>query len=113
MYVIPLTAIPNQRLSSRLDGALFDLEIKAARDSMIISISRNAEPVVQGLRCMPSTPLIPYKYLEVTDGSDDSGATGNFIFITEGNAYPHYSRFGTTDVLYYLSAAELENMRNG
>lgn len=105
MYVISLAAIPNQRLSVRLDGALFDLEIKVAREAMTISISRNAEVVVKGLRCLPATPLIPYAYLE--------GLTGNLAFITQGDVYPHYSRFGTTDVLWYLTAQELAELRNG
>lgn len=105
MFVVPLESVPNQRLSIRLDGALFGLEIKAAREIMTISISRNGDSVVKGLRCVPATPLIPYAYLE--------GLTGNFAFITQGGAYPHYSRFGGTDTLWYLTAQELRELRNG
>jgi hypothetical protein len=105
MFVVPLAAISNQRLSVRLDGALFDLEVKTARDVMTISIFRDAKPVIKGLRCLPDIPLIPYAYLE--------GLTGNFYFTTEGGAYPHYSRFGATDTLWYVTARELQELRHG
>lgn len=105
MYIVPLSPVPNQRLSVRLDGALFELEIKAARECMAISITRDAQTVVKGLRCLPLTPLIPYAYLE--------GLTGNFAFVTQGDVYPHYSRFGGTDTLWYLTVQELKELRHG
>ena len=53
MYRIPLAAVPNQRLTVRLDGALFDLTVKAGRGSMVMSILRDAAPVILGVRCLP------------------------------------------------------------
>lgn len=105
MYRVPLAAIPNQRLSVRLDGALFAITVKLAVSVMCVSIDRDGETVVAGQRCVPDVPLIPYRYLE--------GDAGNFVFVTAGGEYPHYSRFGGTDALLYGTAAELAELRHG
>lgn len=105
MYAIPLDPIPNQNCSVRLDGALFDLTVKIAREVMTITIARDGIILVQGVRCLPDTPLIVHRYLE--------GATGNFIFRTADGSYPHYSRFAATDELYYVTKNELETLRHG
>lgn len=105
MFKIPLDPIPNQNCSVRLDGALFDLTIKIARELMTITIKRDGVTLVQGVRCLPDTPLIPHRYLE--------GGTGNFYFQTVAGSYPHYSRFGGTDTLFYATRDELEALRNG
>lgn len=105
MFKIPLDPIPNQNCSVRLDGALFDLTVKIARELMAITIKRDGVILVQGVRCLPDTQLIPHRYLE--------GATGNFYFRTADGSYPHYSRFGGTDILYYATKDELEAARHG
>lgn len=105
MVIVPLSAIPNQKVSIRLEGALFDLTIRTARNLMAVTIAKDGKPVVSGQRCLPDTPLIPYRYLE--------GLTGNFYFFTAKGEYPHYSRFTGTDELVYATASELEVLRNG
>lgn len=105
MFTIPLAPLPNQRCSVRLEASLFELTVKAAAGVMAMSITRDGKTIVRGVRCLPSTPLIPHRHLE--------GLTGNFYFHTEDNVYPHYSRFGATDVLCYLTAGELKEIRNG
>ncbi|MDL2313396.1 hypothetical protein LJC36_00270 [Desulfovibrio sp. OttesenSCG-928-C14] len=105
MFRIPLENIPNQVCSVRIDGALFELRIKVARGSMTASVSRDSVALVRGARCLPFEPLIPYRYL--------AGHTGNFYFVNEDGAYPHYSRFGSEDTLLYLGRDELEALRNG
>lgn len=105
MYVIPLQNTPNQRCSVRLEGALFEITVKAAISSMAVSIAKDGVVIVRGVRCLPSTPLIPHRHLE--------GMTGNFYFLTGQNQYPHYSRFGGTDTLCYLTRNELQEIRNG
>ena len=105
MVIIPLSPIPNQRLAIPLEGALFGLHLKAAGNTMTITINKGGETVVSGMRCVPNVPLIPYRYLE--------GTTGNFYFTTAGGEYPHYSRFGGADELVYATAAELKELRHG
>jgi hypothetical protein len=43
----------------------------------------------------------------------EAAAAGNFYFMNRDGAYPHYSRFGGEDALYYMPRAELEALRNG
>ena len=105
MVSIPLASIPNQRLAIRLEGSLFGLTLKTAGNIMTITINKDGETVVSGMRCLPDMPLIPYRYLE--------GTTGNFYFTTAGDEYPHYSRFGGADELLYATAAELKELRHG
>lgn len=104
MLHIPLQPIPNQRLSVRLEGVLFSLTLKAARTMLAITIIRNGVTVVQGVRCLPGTALIPRRYQE--------GEAGNFYFLTDGNSYPDYTRLGSKDRLFYLAKEELEVLRN-
>ena len=105
MQLIPLIPVPNQTFSVRLDGALFDVTLKTARERMTITITRDTVELIAGARCRPNLPLIPYGYQE--------GITGNFFFRTQNDVYPHYSRFGGTDALYYLTRPELEALRHG
>ena len=105
MYEIPLQAVPNQRFSVRLEGALFDVTIKAARTVVTATIVRDGITLVQGVRCLPGTALIPHRYLEDT--------AGNFMFLTDGDKYPDYTRFSTKDRLMYLTRTELDEVRNG
>ena len=105
MLLIPLSPVPNQRFQVRLEDSLFGIELKTARESMVISISRDGRLILRGARCLPAAPLIPFRYLE--------GLTGNFFFLTEGGLYPHHSRFGGADTLWHVTADELAEMRNG
>lgn len=105
MYAIPLTPQPTQRVSVRIEGVLFELVIKEARSLMTVTITRDGKTAVSGMRCIPDTPLIPYRHM--------GGLAGNFYFFTVGGEYPHYSRFGGMDKLAYATAAELEAQRNG
>ena len=104
MVILPLAAIPNQKVSARLEGALFELTIKVVRNLMAITIAKDGETLVSGVRCVPGQPLIPFRYL--------AGATGNFYFFTANGEYPHFTRFGSTDMLAYATAAELAGVRN-
>lgn len=105
MIRIPLSPIPNQRVSIRLEGALFTLAITMARTLMTITIAKDDETIISGMRCIPDTPLIAYRHME--------GMTGNFYFFTANGEYPHFSRFAGTDALVYATAAELEVLRHG
>lgn len=105
MYLVPLEPVPNQRCSVRIDGVLYELTIKTARAIMAASITRDGIAVTHNAPCLPRRQIVPYRYLE-RDG-------GNFVFVTKNDAYPHYSRFGGEDTLYFLTPAELEEARNG
>ena len=99
--IIPIQAIANQSLSVPLDSNRWVISLKLAAGIMSATISRNDVTLVTGLRVTPGTPLLPYRYQEA----------GNFIFLTDGDAYPDYRQFGITQTLTYTSAAELGAIR--
>ncbi len=98
--VVPIDAIPNQSLSIVLDNDRYDIVLKSTQTSTIAYISSNEELLIEGVRCVGGTPLIPYEYLR-------AGA-GNFIFSTPREQIPYYPNFGTDQFLFYFSASELE-----
>lgn len=99
---VNIRAIPNQRFGVLLDGDRYELELKSCNGVMCATISRNDVLLVSGLRCVAGTPLLPYRYLE----------RGNFIFVTENEEYPDWMKFGATQSLVYVTAAEVEDARN-
>jgi|SRR5690606_28626949 len=99
MNFIPLEAAPNQRLRIPLAGSRYELEIKKAAHIMCVTIIRDGLTLVEGLRCVAGSPLIPYPYL---------ATSGNFIFLTENDELPDWRKFGSTQSLVFASAAELE-----
>lgn len=110
MLNIPLNNIANQNFQIVLDNNQYDITLKSCRNSgaigvevMAITIIRNNEIIVSGFRCVPSYPLIPYKYLQ----------EGNFVFLTQNDMYPDWRLFGVNQYLIYISPTELENIRNG
>lgn len=103
--VIPLSAIPNQSFSVRLDTARFVLTIKEVMGMMAVTVERNNVLVVSGWRAVSGSPVIPFEYLE--DGS------GNFIFTTSvDEEIPYYTNFGSTCSLVWTSQDELDGYRN-
>lgn len=100
---IELQQIPNQSFSVVLGERRYDLRLLQTTELMVIDISRDGEPVVIGMRCLPKTPLFPYEYLE--------DASGNFMFTTENDNFPVYTDIGITCFLLYFSADEMEAAR--
>jgi hypothetical protein len=98
MQTVPLEPIPNQRLGIRLGGDRYDITLKEVGGVMSVTILRGDVTLVQGLRCVAGTPLIPYSYL---------ATSGNFIFVTENEELPDWRLFGSTQTLVYASSAEL------
>lgn len=99
MIELSLTTVPNQSLSSRLDGSRYDITLKAVTgDMMAVSITRDGTAIVSGQRAVAGTPLLPYRYHEA----------GNFVFLTKDGAAPYYTEFGTSQALLYLTADEIE-----
>lgn len=97
MKVIPISAIPNQSFSARLDNSLYDITIKEARGSMVISMTRDGATLLDAIRLTPGTPIIPYAYKE----------SGNFVLTNINDDLPDYNKFGVSQNLIYLSAAEM------
>jgi len=97
MRVVPLAAIPNQSFTVTLSGVRWALRIATASGVTVCDVSREGVALAQGVRALAGQPLIPYKRQE----------TGNFIFVTDGEALPDYLMFGVTQTLVYLEPAEI------
>jgi hypothetical protein len=96
---IPLTAIPNQSLSVRLNNQQFDLRVHDCGNSvMSIDITINDVILITGIRMVSNFPIIASEYME----------NGNFILQTSNYQYPDWTRFGVDQYLIYASQAEVE-----
>ncbi|ECC1479297.1 phage baseplate plug family protein [Salmonella enterica] len=100
MIVIPLNSEPNQSLTITLDSVEHSLTIKEAGGSMVMTIVRDGKTIISNTRLLSGTLIVPYTYLEA----------GNFIFLTDDEEMPYYTKFDR-QVLLYVSAAELEQYR--
>lgn len=103
MVIIPLSSIPNQTFSILLDQSFYNITLKEANGIMVSTIVRDNILIQSGARIVSGFPLIPYKYQE----------QGNFTFSTLNQEYPYYTKFNTTQVLYFATAAELQVIRAG
>lgn len=98
MLNIQLQTIPNQSLTTVLDGNIYNISIKETSGTMSISLSRNNVQILSGCRLVAGQLIIPYPYLE----------DGNLSLITENDEYPYYTSFGITQFLVYASQSEIE-----
>jgi len=98
MENIQLQAIPNQSLTTLLDGDIYNISIHETSGTMSISISRNNLNLISGFRLVSGSLTIPYDYLQ----------KGNFSLITDNNEYPYYTLFGITQFLIFASKSEIE-----
>ena len=103
MIQIPITNIVNQSLTILLDENNYNIRLHTSQNITSVDITRNNIVIVEGMRAVCGTPLIPYTYLE----------DGNFIFVTQNDQYPIYELFGITQFLIYASQTEIEAINNG
>lgn len=103
MIQIQIDAIPNQRFTILLEQERYQITLKETRGVMSATIVRNDVILVQGARMVAGTPLLPYNYLE----------EGNFFLLTTNGDLPDYTKFGISQNLVYLTAAEVEAYRAG
>jgi hypothetical protein len=98
MRVVPLAATPNQSFTSTIDGVRWGLAIKAINGAMVCDVARNGAVLLSGVRALAGEAIIPYAYL----------ADGNFLFLTAADAMPDWRLFGVSQLLVYMTAAEIE-----
>lgn len=101
MIDVTIQALPNQDLSIQLDGFRYDLAIKEANGVMSMSVTRDGTMVIQNVRLVAGSPVLPYRYQE----------QGNFVLTTVDDEIPYYPAFGVTQFLVYLTAAEVAALR--
>lgn len=101
MITIPLNSEPNQSLTITLDGISHKLTIKEAGGLMMLTVEREGEVVISNTRLLSDALIIPYQYREA----------GNFLFLTDDDEVPYYTRFDR-QTLMYITAAEMETYRS-
>lgn len=108
MVIVPLSAIPNQMISIKLNNENYDITIQDINDTgdpelnlMTATIVRNNVEIISGFRIVAGYPLIPYRYLE----------SGDFAFTIDDEEYPSYLRFGIDQFLLYRDPIEMEALR--
>lgn len=101
MIVLPLHAQPNQSFSTVLDGNRYDISIIETNGVMSATIIRNSVTIVENIRITAGTFLIPYRYLE----------NGNFYMTNLNEEIIYYPSFGASQMLVYLTAQDLINIR--
>lgn len=99
---ISIRAIPRQELKITRDGFRYSLKLMSIDELMYLDLVIDEQPILSGFPVVSGSPLIPYEHLE----------TGNFMFVTDDDAYPDYLEFGITQSLLYYSVAEMEALRN-
>lgn len=103
MRRVILEKTANQEFNLTIDDRRYKISLREGENQMMLAtIEIDGEIVIQGLRCLPSTPLLPYSYTE----------WGNFIFVTENNEFPYWEKFGSSQRLLYVTRAEVEDPAN-
>ena len=103
MFYIDLQPIERQKFNITLDDQYYEITLVAVQNCMYATIKRENVELISGTRCVSGYALIPYQHLE--------GNSGNFAFKTQNEEMPWWEKFGSTQQLIYLSAAELAELR--
>ena len=102
MIQIDVQQLPNQEFEKEIDGTTYTIKLRTFHGLTLADISIGEKVLKHSIRVCPNTPIIPYKYL--TQG-------GNFVFYSIDGSYPHYTQFGITQQLVYLTDEELQDLQ--
>jgi hypothetical protein len=99
MRIVPLVnTLPSQSLTLTEDNDFYEIVLKSVENFTLATISRNGVVLMQGLRCVHASFLLPlYK----------EAGRGNFAFWNDDQNYPVYTDFGSTTFLAYYTPDEL------
>jgi len=97
MQIIPLAALPNQKLTAILDGNRWDISVKLVRGNIAVSLTKNSAVVIQNVRVVGGARILQSRYQE----------DGNFAILASNESVLDYTQFGVTQYLVYISQAEL------
>jgi len=103
MQTIDLEVTPSQAVTFVADNQQYNVTVRSNDDMTFMDVSINGAVVATQLPCIVGQIVMPYEYLE--------GDGGNFIFTTASGDNPQYANFGSSDVLLYISNAELAAAR--
>lgn len=102
MIQIDVQQLPNQEFEKEIDGKRYTIKLRTFHGITLADITIDDTVVKRAIRVCPNVPIIPYKYL--TQG-------GNFVFYSIDGSYPHYTQFGITQQLVYMTDEELQELQ--
>lgn len=106
MMIVPLLAVPSQKVKTVLANSVVDLAIYQVRYGMFMDVTVNGAFEIGGVACQDRNRIIRSAYLNVR-----VGFSGDFAFLdTEGTSDPTYDGLGTRFQLFYVTQAELESL---
>ena len=91
---------PNQTFPVTLSGSRYEITIKDAEQCMIVDIVKDDVTIIQGVRLLPNSLIIPYTYL----------VNGNFVLTTQDDELPDWNEFEITQELFYLASDEIKEL---
>lgn len=104
MQNIPLQALPNQSMQVPIDDNQWDISLKLTNGTISVTISLNEILLVENVRIVANTLILPYRYEENNNG--------NFVLSTQSFNIPDYTQFSITQMLFYITPEELTTARN-
>jgi hypothetical protein len=97
--VIPLQAVPSQRLDTVLGNQLVTVILEQKTPAMFVQVYINNALIIGGVICQNKNRIVRDAYL---------GFVGDLVFIdTQGTNDPTYTGLGTRFFLVYLDVADL------
>lgn len=102
MELIEFRAIPSQQFSIPLGGNNYDIKLFSIENSMAYDLAINSVPVISGFKMVTDVLLLPYVYQEVS---------GNILLALPEDEDPDYTKFGLSQILYYLDEEEAAEYR--
>lgn len=103
MKEIELSQTPSQNFSVNINDWNFDITLRDIGGEIIMDVSVNGNVLAKGLAVLPNQPVLPYPHLS---------KHGNFILLTESEAYPTWETIGKDSALYYMTPEEVEEIAN-
>lgn len=104
--LVPLQAVPSQKVKTTLNDQIVELDIYQLRYGMFINVTVNGTLVIGAVICQNLNRIIRNAYL-----SAPAGFSGDFVFYdTQGTSDPTFAGLGTRYQLLYLSEDDLTTL---
>lgn len=97
MQLVQLNTVPSQQFNIPLGGNNYTLKIYSIDGAMAYDLDINAINIISGFEMVNDVPLLVYPHQEVN---------GNLLLAVPESEIPDYTRFGSSQFLYYLTADE-------
>jgi hypothetical protein len=99
MNLIPLSAVPSQKLSVLLGGQNCQIKVYQKTTGLYVDLSVNNAPIVSGVICRNAVQIVRDVYL---------GFSGDLVFLdTQGSDDPDYTGLAGRFQFVYLAADEV------